>query len=261
MSAFLSAAQLRQFRQDGYLVLPAMVSPDVCADIRAVAQDHLLRALPPLEYEAEVGYSGAPSSLDAPGGGTVRRLQGAWQRADALRAWAEDARIVASMEQLLEEPVALTLAHHNCVMTKHPRYGTATGWHRDIRYWRFVRNELVTVWLALGEEHAENGALRVIPGSHRFDIKPEQLDALDFLRPDAAENEVLFAQGITVLLHAGDVLLFHSGLFHAAGPNSQNEVKMSVAFAYRGRSNLPLDGSRSAAGGDVPLGAIDALGD
>ncbi|MDE2599795.1 MAG: phytanoyl-CoA dioxygenase family protein [Rhodocyclaceae bacterium] len=254
MSAFLSPAQVRQFRQDGYLVLPGMLSPESCAHLRSVVQEHLRRAVPPLEYEAEVGYPGAPSSLDAPGGRTVRRLQGAWQRDDALRAWAEDPRIVTCIEQLTEEPVALTLAHHNCVMTKHPRYGTATGWHRDIRYWRFARNELVTVWLALGDEHPENGALKVIPGSHRFDIKPEQLDALDFLRPDAPENAPLFAQGFTPSLRAGDALLFHSGLFHAAGPNLADEVKMSVAFAYRGRSNLPLAGSRSAAGGDVLLG-------
>jgi phytanoyl-CoA hydroxylase len=115
----------------------------------------------------------------------------------------------------------------------------------------------VTVWLALGDERADNGALRVIPGSHRLDIKPEQLDALDFLRPDAAENTTLFAQGITPELHAGDAMLFHSGLFHAAGPNLEDEVKMSVAFAYRGRSNLPLPDSRSAAGGDVALGVLD----
>ena len=253
MPDFLSAAQLRQFRQDGYLVLPDMLAPDACARIRTLVQAHLRDAVAPLEYEAEVGYPGAPDSLDAPGGGTVRRLKDAYQRDTSLRAWAEDGRIVASMAQLMEEPVVLTLAHHNCVMTKHPRYGTATGWHRDIRYWRFARNELVTVWLALGDERVENGALRVIPGSHRFDIKPEQLDALDFLRPDAPENAALFAQGIAVELQAGDVLLFHSGLFHAAGPNRQDEVKMSVAFAYRGASNLPLAGSRSAAGGEVAL--------
>jgi phytanoyl-CoA hydroxylase len=253
MSAFLSPEQLRQFRLEGYLVLPGMLAPDACTRIRTVVQEHLHQAIPPLEYEAEVGYPGAPSSLDAPGGHTVRRLQNAYQRDDALRAWAEDSRIVNCMAQLIEEPIALTLAHHNCVMTKHPRYGTATGWHRDIRYWRFARNELITVWLALGDERAENGALKVIPGSHRLDIKPEQLDALDFLRPDAPENAALFAQGITPALHAGDALLFHSGLFHAAGPNSQDEVKMSVAFAYRGRSNLPLPGSRSAGGGDVAL--------
>lgn len=230
-----------------------MVTTEVCAGMRALVLEHLQRTVPPLEYEAEVGYAGAPSSLDAPGGRTVRRLKGAYARDPALQAWAEDARIVAGMGQLLEEPVVLTLAHHNCVMTKHPDYGTATGWHRDIRYWRFARNELITVWLALGNEHVDNGALRVIPGSHRLDIKPEQLDPLDFLRPDAPENAALFTQGMAVELNAGDVLLFHSGLFHAAGPNKTNDVKMSVAFAYRGASNLPLSDSRSATGGEVAL--------
>lgn len=255
MSNILTSAQLRQFRQDGYLILPDYAAPEVCAKIRAVVQDHLMRALPPLEYEAEVGYPGAPQSLEAPGGHTVRRLKDAYTRAPVLRAWAEDARIVGGVAQLLEESVALTLAHHNCVMTKHPHYGTATGWHRDIRYWRFARNELITAWLALGEEQAENGALQVIPGSHRLDIKPEQLDPLDFLRTDAPENTALFERGITIPLQAGDVLLFHSGLFHAAGANLSDTVKMSVAFAYRGESNLPLPGSRSATGGDVALTA------
>jgi phytanoyl-CoA hydroxylase len=139
-------------------------------------------------------------------------------------------------------------------MTKHPNFGTATGWHRDIRYWSFMRNELISVWLALGSEVESNGALRVIPGSHRLDIRREQLDDLDFLRPDVEENQAIFARGITVELQPGDVLFFHSGLFHAAGRNNGESVKTSVVFAYRGRSNLPLPGSRSAAAGDVALG-------
>jgi phytanoyl-CoA hydroxylase len=250
----LTPQQLQQFRQDGYLIFRGMAVA-AYAQMVAVTQDHLQRAVPPLEYEAEVGYPGAPGSLDAPGGRTARRLKSAYQRHECFRAWAEDPRIVAHLQQLLEEPVCLTLAHHNCVMTKHPQYGTATGWHRDIRYWRFQRNELITAWLALGEERESNGALRVIPGSHRLDIKPEQLDELDFLRPDVAENQQLFAQGITPELHPGDVMFFHSGLFHAAGPNTEDKVKMSVVFAYREQSNLPLPGSRSAAAGDVPLKA------
>ena len=249
----LSAQELEQFKRDGYLIFRGMASAELCAQMAAVTRDHLQRAVPPLEHEAEVGYPGAPGSLDAPGGRTARRLRNAYQRHASFRAWAEDERIVTRMEQLFGEPVCLTLAHHNCVMTKHPRYGTATGWHRDIRYWRFLRPDLVTVWLALGEESDANGALRVIPGSHRLDIQPSQLDELDFLRPDVAQNQALFAQGIALELHPGDVLFFHSGLFHSAGTNTGNEVKTSVVFAYRGQSNSPLAGSRSAAAGDVPL--------
>ena len=250
----LTDLELEQFRRDGYLVFRNMVTPLARELMISVVQEQLRAAAPPVEYEAEVGYAGAPTSLDAPGGRTVRRLRDAYHRHECFRVWAEDQRVVTRLRQMFNEPVRLVLAHHNCVMTKHPHYGTATGWHRDIRYWSFARNDLVTVWLAIGRETASNGALHVIPGSHRLDIGRHQLDELDFLRPDAPDNQPLFAQGVPVELQPGDVLFFHSGLFHAAGRNDSEAVKMSVAFAYRGENNVPGAGSRSEAGGDVVLG-------
>jgi len=49
------------------------------------------------------------------------------------------------------------------------------------------------------------------------------------------------------------VLFFDSRLFHAAGRNSSNAVKLSVAFAYFGASNRPIEGTRSAEFGSVEL--------
>ncbi|SNS49329.1 phytanoyl-CoA hydroxylase [Noviherbaspirillum humi] len=250
----LTASQIEQFRQDGFLIFRSLAAPEACAAMRDVTEAHLRDEVPPLEYEADVGYAGAPASRDAPGGRTVRRLRGAYHRHPVFRDWAEDPRIAAALAQLFGEPVRLTLAHHNCVMTKHPRFSTATGWHRDIRYWSFLRNDLISVWLALGDEVESNGALKVIPGSHRLDIRREQLDDLDFLRPEHQENQRIFTGGIPVELRQGDVLFFHSGLFHAASENHGNETKQSVVFAYHGRSNEALPGSRSAAAGHVALG-------
>jgi phytanoyl-CoA hydroxylase len=250
----LSSDQVTFFHEQGYLLQKGMLTPERRQQLLAVTQDHLKRAVAPLEYEAEVGYAGAPASLDAEGGRTARRLRSAWQRDPVYRQWASDAGLVATLQQLLEEPVCITLAHHNCVMTKHPTFGTATGWHRDIRYWSFERNELISVWLALGAETPENGALKFIPGSHRLQLQPEQMDELDFLRPEVPANQALFAQGINLSLEPGDVVLFHSGLFHAAGRNDSDQVKYSAVFAYHGASNPPLPGTRSAASEDLPLG-------
>jgi phytanoyl-CoA hydroxylase len=254
MDTALSDIETEQFRRDGYLVMRGMVTPVACDLMLSVTRQQLRAEIPPVEYEAEVGYPGAPASLDAPGGRTVRRLRTAWQRHECFRLWATDERLVAMLRQLFGESVTLTLAHHNCVMTKHPNFGTATGWHRDIRYWSFTKPDLISVWLALGNEDDTNGALKVIPGSHRMDISRAQMDDLDFLRPDVAENQPLFAQGTAVELAKGDVLLFHSRLFHAAGRNSSSSVKNSVVFAYHGASNAPVAGSRSAAAGEVALG-------
>ncbi|WP_034295994.1 phytanoyl-CoA dioxygenase family protein [Herbaspirillum sp. RV1423] len=249
----LSSAQIAAFRHDGYLLLKGFVPAAACDDMLAVAREHVQQAVAPLEYEAEVGYEGAPASLDAPGGRTARRLRAAWQRDAHFRAWASDPRLVAALHQLFAEPVCVTLAHHNCVMTKHPTFGTATGWHRDIRYWSFPRNELISVWLALGPEHVDNGGLQFIPGSQRLQLQPEQMDELDFLRPEMPANQALFAQGISLPLDKGDVVLFHSGLFHAAGRNNSDQVKASVVFAYHGQSNPPTPGTRSAASDDILL--------
>ena len=107
------------------------------------------------------------------------------------------------------------------------------------------------MWLALGPETAANGGLKFIPGSHRLQIRREQLDELDFLRPELATNQALFAHHVAPELQAGDVVFFHSGLFHAAGRNDSDAVKLSLVFAYRGAGNPPHAGSRSAAAGEV----------
>ncbi len=254
MNTPLSAAQVEAFQRDGYLLLKGFVPAAACHEMLSVTQDHVRHAVAPLEYEAEVGYDGAPASLEAPGGRTARRLRTAWQRDVHFQQWASDPQLVAILHQLFGEPACITLAHHNCVMTKHPTFGTATGWHRDIRYWSFERNELISVWLALGPENADNGGLLYIPGSHRVQLQPGQMDELDFLRPDVAANQPLFALGISVPLEQGDVVLFHSGLFHAAGKNNSDQIKASVVFAYHGQSNLPLPDSRSASSPDILLG-------
>ncbi|HEX2531307.1 MAG TPA: phytanoyl-CoA dioxygenase family protein [Burkholderiaceae bacterium] len=249
----LTPAHIEEFRKVGYLVVRGMIASEDCDTMAAVVQEHLDRTVPPLEYETEVGYPGAPASLDAPGGRTIRRLRGAYDRHECFRAWASDPRVVAAMKQLLGEDVCLSRAHHNSIMTKHPDFGTATGWHRDIRYWSFARPDLISVWLALGDENAANGGLHVIPGSHRLKLQPERMDELDFLRPDVRDNHRLFERGIALTLQKGDVLFFHSGVFHAAGKNVTGKTKASVVFAYRGISNTPVPGTRSAAAGDVAL--------
>ena len=78
MELALSELQIEQFTRDGYLIFRNMVTPVACELMLSVTNEHLRGAVPPLEYEAEVGYPGAPASLDALGGRTVRRLRGAY---------------------------------------------------------------------------------------------------------------------------------------------------------------------------------------
>jgi phytanoyl-CoA hydroxylase len=251
--AMFSPTQIEQFQRDGYIVMRAL-APDVLRrQMLEVARAHLASAIGPVEYEADVQYPGAPPSHEAPGGRTVRRLLQACARDPVFREWATSPALAAPLAQLLGTPVELSQTHHNCVMTKDPRYSSLTNWHRDIRYWSFERPELVSVWLALGQERYENGCLLVLPGTHVMDFAPAQLDSAQFLRSDVEANRAVLARQVAVELDPGDVLFFHCRLFHAAGHNQTAETKFSVVHTYHAADNRPLPGSRSAALPDVPL--------
>ena len=259
------ASLAQDFAENGYALVPGLVDEVRLADLRRLACDHLALGLSPLEYEVEVGYPGAPENLIQAGGSTVRRLLGACSRSEVVRSWATGKELknclmacFAAMQGDLRqsEPdcrLYLCQAHHNCFMTKQPGYSSVTLWHQDNRFWSFQQPNLITAWLALGEETRDNGCLRVLPASHRLWLPDERFDASLFLRTDLPENKALLAGARRVELRPGDVLFFHSRLFHAAGRNLQGDTKFSLVFTYHEETNQPMPGTRSARLPGIPL--------
>ena len=230
-----------------------MAGRDLCERMKALARRDLADGTQPLEYEAQVKYPGAPASLEAPGGKTVRRLLQACARDPLYRDWATSPQVAGRLHQLLGDQVELSQSHHNCIMTKNPAFSSATGWHQDIRYWLFERPELVSVWLALGTEHEENGCLWLVPGSHRMAFGPKQHDESLFLREDHEGNRPILASKIAAELDEGDVLFFHCRTLHAAGRNRTDQTKFAAVFTYHAADNQPLPGTRSASLRDISL--------
>jgi phytanoyl-CoA hydroxylase len=245
--------QVRALREHGFVVVPGLVSPQRCEAMRRAAQQQLIKAEAPLEFEADLQYPGAPDSKDALGGQTARRLLDAYMRDPLFAEWATSPDVRGWMELYFGETPYLSRAHHNCVMTKHPTYGSLTGWHRDVRYWGFERDDLVSAWVALGNETVENGALWFVPESHKLRFTSERFDEGKFFRSDLPENEVLIRSAVSPALNAGDVVFFHCNTLHSAGKNLTDRVKFSLVYTYHGASNAPLPGTRSASKPEVPL--------
>lgn len=245
--------QIDALRRDGFVIVRGLVPAHECARVRERAQMQLAAAAAPLEREADLQYPGAPASSSAPGGGTVRRLLDAYGRDPAFAAFATSADVGGWMTTYFGEQVLLSRAHHNCMMTKHPQYGSLTGWHRDARYWSFARDDLVSAWFALGDETASNGGLWLIPGSHRPDFAPRSFDDAKFFRDDLPENQDVIRHAVSPTLAAGDVIFFHCNTLHAAGKNLGEQVKFSLVFTYHGASNAPQPGTRSTSRPEIPV--------
>ena len=248
----LSTIQLQQFNQDGFLILRDFADKKKCEAILDVAKVHLKHKIEPIE--TEIGYDGKSKEYRTDVtdyskeemGTTVRRLRQVYSRDIIFKAWMEDEKIRPILQQILNDQVVITTAHHNSVMTKMPHQSTQTRWHQDRRYWRYSDDNLVSVWLALDNEYSENGVLEFIPGSHRMKFEADQFDEKEYLREEFDKNTPIIKQKVSTTLHKGDVVLFHSLLLHRANKNATDEAKISFVYTVKGASTNVIEGTRSA---------------
>ena len=247
------SAQLKRLHDYGYVIARGFVPQFEVQALHRVAQAQLLARAAPLELEADLRYPGAPTTRTATGGDTVRRLLDAYGREPLFSDQATRTPLRTWLEAYFGESALLSRAHHNCLMTKHPLYGSMTGWHRDMRYWSFERDDLISAWIAIGVEEPDNGGLWFVPRSNKLKFDEHQFDAAKFFRTDPADNAALLAGAESPRLSAGDVVFFHCNTLHSAGTNLSDAVKFSLVFTYHGRSNSPVAGTRSAALPEIAL--------
>ena len=82
---------------------------------------------------------------------------------------------------------------------------------------------LSSVWM-LSDFTEENGGTLVVPGSHRASNNPTGGNGIDVMSPYPTEQQ---ATG-----KAGDVLLFDSRTWHAAGANTTDQPRLGLAVRY-----------------------------
>lgn len=235
----LDENQLKEFHENGFLVLKKFADVKLCDEILEKAKIHLENKTAPIETEQEY----MQNDIDKV---TVRRLRQVYDREEIFRKWMTNDKIRPILKQVLNDknPV-LTLAHHNSIMTKLPHESTRTFWHQDRRYWNFENNDLVSVWLALGDEYLENGLLEFIPASHKISFKKEQFDKMSNFLDENEENKELIKKRVHINLQKGDVVLFHCKTLHHANKNTSDKAKISFVYTVRASTNKPSSDTRS----------------
>lgn len=99
--------------------------------------------------------------------------------------------------------------------------------HQD---WNFVNepeHQSMTVWCPLTDTGERNGALQVIPGSHRMNnyVRGRFFDAPFKDIRETYIREKLMA----VPMKAGEAIFFHSRLIHASLPNLSDETRVAAS--------------------------------
>ena len=200
---------VRQYEEDGYTVFPHVLDPET---IRR-ASDHvewLMRRHPdtrPEHFHSHLMYEDP-----------------FWVRLVA------DDRLLDLVEPILGPNLALYASHYIC---KPGGDGLPVAWHQDGSYWPLEPMEVVTAWLAVDDSTAENGCMRVIPGSHKWPM----------MEHTAVEGRAVLPEGVTVSaeaearavdleIPAGGVSLHHPLLVHGSSPNISPKRRCGLTIRY-----------------------------
>jgi ectoine hydroxylase-related dioxygenase (phytanoyl-CoA dioxygenase family) len=135
------------------------------------------------------------------------------------------------------------------LLYKPPGGGAAgnVGWHQDQQYWLrwwTPESEIFTCWLALSDVNERAGAMRFVPGSHRWGLLGEgdfyeaeidrQRDEIHV--PDRGEWREVVAE-----LGPGAASFHHRLTYHGSGPNSSGGARCSFAIHLRTERSEPAD--------------------
>ena len=208
----LTSAQRAALKRDGYLLVPSLLNEQVLARIR--------RRLDELVRQTIAAWQAGPIQ-DIAEPGVVR-----------IRLDLADATFTSCHDHPLLADAATTVLgagwHCAALNLRAPLPGCGhQGLHPDFERRRVGEpwQTLSAMW-AITAFSAENGPLRVIPGSHRVSEPPIDMQAFGSgMGPHPEEVKIIAPAGSVILFNSAD--LWHSGTF-----NDSPEPRLAVTAGF-----------------------------
>lgn len=137
---------------------------------------------------------------------------------------------------------------HDQLFCKPAHHGGVVAWHQDYSYWTRTRPMAhLTCWTGLDRATEENGCMRYVPGSHRWDLLPltDLADNMEAIHEVLSEEQEAQFDPVPIELEAGEATFHHPLLVHGSYENRSDQPRRGMVL------NVCRDGVRSAT--DEPL--------
>ena len=211
---------LASVEEQGYVILPDLISPDTIEAIRS-------ESAPFLEFEGRNEFEGHKT----------RRIYSVIEKTLACNPLVEHPLVLALVDRLLMPNYLLSQLQVIDVLPGEVRQPL----HHDDGFYPLARPRkpigAALIW-ALDDFTAENGATLVYPKSH--------------LWGDVASNDIDVTRMVPAVMPAGSAVFFVGTLWHCAGPNHTGQARLAATTQYcepwaRQQENYSLAISRDRA--------------
>ncbi len=186
----------------------------------------------------------------------VMRIGHVLHRVAPFDALTRDPRLAGLLASAIAEPAELV---QSAVIYKQPQSELVQfGWHQDSSYLPNEPESLVLVFVALDDMTEENGALEVIPRSHRggldvvYRLTPDGYVPLSSRRPETDDRE-----RVILTVPRGTVIALHGRTRHASKPNRSTAPRRALIVHAKACAS-PMSELCWARGPFDPLPSFDA---
>ena len=239
MKTMLGEDQIRQFREDGYVVARGLLDSARVARLtgeldawieesRAQSANYGETMDGKARFDLEAGHS-----ADQP---KLRRVANPADISEAYREALWDGPIVDAVADLIGPDVKF---HHCKLNIKLPGMETRVDYHQDHAYDPHTNDDMLAMVLLLDEVSEDNGCLRVVPGSHR-ERYSHYRDGKFVGATDPGLDAEFEARSLPITGRPGDVCLLHTWTVHGGGPNRSTRPRRLLLCDYTAADAVPL---------------------
>jgi ectoine hydroxylase-related dioxygenase (phytanoyl-CoA dioxygenase family) len=237
------------FRRDGYVVVPDLLTADELARYRAAVDAAVAR-----RSRHDTRTLAEKSRYEQ----SFIQCQNLWEDCADVRPLTFHPGIAGTAAQLLG--VDAVRIWHDQALYKEAG-GRETDPHQDHPYWPIVETDAITAWIPFDGSILAGGAMGYLPGSHRLGLR-EFVNI--FTGPDQdtlARRELKGIEPVWVEVPPGSVAYHHSLTFHLAKPNTTGTVRRVHTVIYfadgstRGEGRYPHPSVERAG---IAMGAVIA---
>ena len=233
--AMLTKAEIEQYRELGYLVVPGVFDAELLAEIRR-AVDAIIADAGKVTTHTDVYDLEESHTPEKP---RVRRIKTPHKHFPFFAELTRNPRITGVLAQLIGENIRLHGAKLNM---KSAGYGAAVEWHQDWAFYPHTNDDVLATGLYLDDCDMANGPLLVVPGTHKGPVYDHHADGY-FVGAMAPEIEGLdYAEAVPLTGRAGSMTIHHARLVHGSALNTSSKPRRLLLHEYTAADAWPLMG-------------------
>ena len=232
----LSKEQVEQYHELGYIVVQNVFSPALFSEIRQVVAE-IADGAAKVDthddvYDLEPGHTRENPRL--------RRIKTPHKHHEIFMRAASTKEMVAINMQLLG-PSGVRL-YGSKINLKSPRYGSPVEWHQDWAFYPHTNDDINAAGVMLDAATEENGAMRVIPGSHKGPTWDHHANGAFCGAMDLQACGLRYEDSVPLCGPAGSVSFHHVRIVHGSAQNNSDRARGFLLYEFAAADAFPLMG-------------------